>query len=260
MDTLLAAHDEILDNIDGRMHGPMNQFIEKHFGHFQYIHQDGLLKIQPRGRASSQFAIPPAAPSPDDFLHWFSQCVSGGLDGARGAWHIHPAESGDAEDGARVLFTITPSPASKVETEWDHVQVVGQFYQNGYVCYRNGLVELCRSAYQVFARQPTRLFLHGFYIRGSLIEFWVFDRSGLYCSEVFHTQNDLVQFLSVILSYQRMTDQELGKSDLIQIDDGGSYIAPDSIDGTLFGKALSRQPTYRLSLGFDWGWNNLLQG
>ena len=29
---------EILDNIDGRMQGPMSGFIKKTFGNFQYVH------------------------------------------------------------------------------------------------------------------------------------------------------------------------------------------------------------------------------
>lgn len=125
-------------------------------------------------------------------------------------------------------MTTPTSPASIVPTRWDHVQVVGQFYRHGCVCYQDGLLRLCQSAQQVFASQPTRLFLHGFYIRGSLIELWAFDRSGLYCSDVFDVQKDFIQFFSILVSYQWMTDQDLGKSDLIETDEDGSYIVLDS--------------------------------
>lgn len=37
---------EILDNIDGRMHGPMIGFMEKHFGNFQYISQGASLETR----------------------------------------------------------------------------------------------------------------------------------------------------------------------------------------------------------------------
>ncbi|KAI1369386.1 FunK1 protein kinase [Xylaria arbuscula] len=128
------------------------------------------------------------------------------------------------------------APASQTVMRWDDVQVVGQFYRNDVVSYRDGLVELSRSAYHVFASQPTRLFLHGFYIRRSLIEFWVFDRSGLYCSEVFGIQRDFDQFLSLVLSYQRMTDRQLGKGDIIETDEGGNYITFGNSDMTSLGK------------------------
>ncbi|KAH8729164.1 FunK1 protein kinase [Ilyonectria robusta] len=209
---------EILDNIDGRLHGPMSGFIRRFFGDFQHVRQDVLLENQ--------------APSPDNFLQWFSNYASRELDGARGSWHISGGnvapEHGSADDGARLLLTMPTSPASNVQPRWDHVQVIGQFYHRGCV-YQDGLLRLCRSAHQVFANQPTRLFLHGFYIRGSLVELWVFDRSGLYCSDVFDVQQDFIQFLSIILSYQRMTDQDLGKINIIETDKGGSYIILDSV-------------------------------
>ncbi|KAI8630987.1 FunK1 protein kinase [Xylariaceae sp. FL1651] len=231
---LASATDDqdILDNIDGRMHGPMSGFIRKYFGNFQYVHQDAYLEIQVAGKVSGRCAIPSAAPSPDNFLQWFSNHVSRELDGARGSWHISsgdvaPGHESD-DDGTSLLLTMSTSPNSNEQARWDHVQVIGQFYHRGCTCYQNGLLRLCRSAYQVFASQPTRLFLHGFYIRGSLIELWVFDRSGLYCSDLFDIQKDVVQFLSIVHSYPRMTDQDLGKLDIIEKDKGGSYIILDN--------------------------------
>ncbi|KAI6083218.1 FunK1 protein kinase [Hypoxylon rubiginosum] len=226
-----VSDQDILDNIDGRMHGPMSGFIKRYFGGFQYSHEDAFLRIQAGGGASSRCAVPSAAPSPDNFLQWFSDYMSRELNGARGSWLV---SSSNAEpkyesdnDGARLLLTIPTPPASDVQTRWDHVQVIGQFNHR---CgsYQDGLLRLCRSAYQVFASQPTRLFLHGFYIRGSLIELWIFDRSGLYCSDLFNIQKDFIQFLSIILSYQRMTDQDLGKSNIIKTDESGSYVILDT--------------------------------
>jgi hypothetical protein len=221
---------DILDNVDGRMHGPMSGFIKKYFGDFEFSHQGASLEIKTVGKVSGRCGIPPAAPSPDNFLHWFSSYVSRELDGARGSWHISSGDGAPApdqridDDGARLLLTMSPTPSSNAQIEWGHVQVIGQFHHRSTVSYQHGLLRLCRSAYQVFASQPTRLFLHGFYIRGSLIELWVFDRSGLYCSDLFDIQKDFIQSLSVVLSYQRMTDLDLGKNKIIETDEGGSYV------------------------------------
>ncbi|KAI0836695.1 FunK1 protein kinase [Hypoxylon sp. FL0890] len=231
---LLSTPDdeEILGNIDGRMHGPMRGFMKKYFGtNYDYVHADASLEIRTAGTASCSHAISSAAPSPDDFPQWFSDHVSREVDGARGSWHtlrdqIAP-ENESADNGARLLLTMPPSVASNGKTKWDQVQVIGQFCHRDSVCYRDGLLRLCRSAYQVFASQPTRLFLHGFYIRGSLMELWVFDRSGLYCSEVFDIRDDFTRFLSIMLAYRRMTDEQLGRNDIIQTDEGGSYITLD---------------------------------
>ncbi|RJE17522.1 hypothetical protein PHISCL_10139 [Aspergillus sclerotialis] len=184
---------EILDNIDGRLHGPMKGFIEKYIGIFQYVHRDTSLEIQAAGRLIGRCAVPSAAPLPDNFLQWFSVYLSRKRDGARGWWNISSdnvaCENESAGDGTRLLLNMATSPAcNEVQTGWDSVQVIGQFYRHACVSYQDGLLRLCRSAYQVSASQPTRFFLHGFYMRGSLIELWVFDRSGLYCSDVFDVE------------------------------------------------------------------------
>ncbi|KAI0853578.1 FunK1 protein kinase [Daldinia vernicosa] len=216
-----VTDDQILDNIGARMHGPMSGFIKKYFGKFQYVHQDALLEIQIAGRVTGRCAVPSTAPTPDTFLQWFSNYyVSRESDGARGSWHISSdnvaPKQESADEGARLLLIMPTSSTSNVQMRWNLVQVIGQFYHCGCVCYQDGLLRLCRSAHQVFANQPTRLFLHGFYIRGSLIELWVFDRSGLYCSDVSDVQKDFIQFLFIVLSHQHMTDQDLGKLDMIE--------------------------------------------
>jgi Fungal protein kinase len=39
--------------------------------------------------------------------------------------------------------------------------------------YKKELLWLCGHAREVFASQPTRIFLHGFVIHGSVVELWV---------------------------------------------------------------------------------------
>ncbi|KAL1894082.1 hypothetical protein Cpir12675_003817, partial [Ceratocystis pirilliformis] len=79
---------EIFDNIDGRMHGPMSRLNKKYFGNFQYVRRDALLEVQAAGRVSGRCAAPSIASSPDNFLQWLSNYVSWVLDGARDSWHI----------------------------------------------------------------------------------------------------------------------------------------------------------------------------
>lgn len=220
---------DILDNIDGRIHGPMVGFMEKNFGNPPYISQSSSSETQVAESASDY----DTAPSPDKFLQWFSSYVAQELDGSRGVWHISKDSIASGhegtEDSARLLLTVSPSLGCDTGTRWDHVQVIGQFYQHC-VYYQDGLLSLCRSTHQVFASQPTRLFVHGFYIRSSLIELWVFDRSGLYCSSVFNIQNEFTQFLSIILSYQRIKDEDLGRLDIIKTDMDGSYMMIDGVE------------------------------
>ncbi|KAI1172842.1 FunK1 protein kinase [Nemania sp. FL0916] len=233
-------HDEeILDNIDARMHGPMRGFIKKYFNDFQHVHQDVSPEYQAAGRAAGSSVVPSTTP-PDDLLEWFSSYIPRETGRARGSWHIPSRNTAPKHasvgDGTRIFLSIPASPASDAQTRWDRVQVVGQVYSHGHVDYQQGLLQLCQSAFRVFISQPTRLFLHGFYIRGSLTELWVFDRSGLYCSDTIDVRKNFNEFSAAILSYQRMTDQELGKNKIMEIDEGSDGILHSSITTPSLGK------------------------
>jgi hypothetical protein len=111
---------ELLDNIDGRMHGPMSGFIKRNFGNLQCDPQDATLST---------------TPSPDVFLEWFASHASGEFDDSRGSWQIPEHESDN--DGARLLLTIPASPASDVQTKWEDVQVIGQFNHRACMSYQD---------------------------------------------------------------------------------------------------------------------------
>lgn len=224
----LSNDEDIIEDIDGHMHGPMSGFLEKFFCNFRHTYAHGVLDTYLVENQVGRVPVPSAVPSPADFVGWFSAFMGKQADGARGAWHCsNSSRSPEANiDGnfARLLLTMS---GSLTAFRRNQVQVVGQFCQSACADYRDGLLRLCDSARQTFTNQPTRLFLHGFYMRGSLVEFWVFDRSGLYSSHVLDIGTSFVRFLSIILSYQRMTDYDLGNSNITKLDDGGSYIAID---------------------------------
>lgn len=112
---------EILDNIDGRMHGPMPGFMAKFFGEPTCTHRDNGLEFQS------------AAPTPDSFLPWFSNFVSEKYDGDRASWHTFSntvaANHEQSDLGTSLLLTIPPSPTPNAQTRWSHTQVIGQFYK-----------------------------------------------------------------------------------------------------------------------------------
>ncbi|KAI1264082.1 FunK1 protein kinase [Xylariaceae sp. FL1019] len=215
--------EDILSNIDGRMHGPMSGFIQKYFGHFQYSYEDSCLKIHDSTNAFTQYTIPTLAPSPDRFVTWFTEVVAGAQTSARCSWRVKTVP---ALESAQFFLSVPSDSTTRDELHslGTDINVVGHFHQQQDAPYQEGLVDLRRSAQMVFASQPTRLFLHGLYIRGSLAELWLFDRSGLYCSDVIHIERDFTKFISLLFSYQHMTDEELGRSHLIQTDATGTYV------------------------------------
>ncbi len=151
---------EILQNIDGRMHGPMSGFIDKYFGAFQHTYKGPILEIRKGGRICGRYTVPLAAPLPDSFLPWFCDFATCELDGARGSWHIS-SDNNAPETKVKCDYSVGFSlvmPASSApceQTRWDRVQVIGLLHLNDGLPYQDGLVQLCRSAHEVFLSQPT---------------------------------------------------------------------------------------------------------
>ncbi|KAM0425285.1 hypothetical protein ACHAPT_009603 [Fusarium lateritium] len=114
---------------------------------------------------------------------------------------------------------------------WSSIQVVGLKVDADFG-YQQGVLELYKSAREIFRSQPTRLFLHGFYVYGSFLERWVIDRFGMYCSSPTYFDpssiwpgtivNQLI--CDIIQNYQWMSDSELGQNPSVHLDDLGSYV------------------------------------
>lgn len=62
----------------------------------------------------------------------------------------------------------------------------------------------------VFAYQPTRLFVHAFTLTGTAMETWIFDRSGPYSGATFDIHEEPEKFIRVMCGYLMMSDEELG--------------------------------------------------
>lgn len=104
-------------------------------------------------------------------------------------------------------------------------EVVGVFYPIGSSNYRDGLLHLCGYARAMFSRRPDRLFVHGFYIFGNIMECWMFDRSGIYSCEPFNIVEHSKRFLTIMAAYALMSNEEWGYSTLIKEDNEGTYVS-----------------------------------
>ncbi|EQL01695.1 hypothetical protein G6O67_008638 [Ophiocordyceps sinensis] len=142
---------------------------------------------------------------------------------------FRPHPPGPPQDLDLDLFLVTARQNTKYA--WAHVQAVGHFQEHAGADHLGALTRLYRHARHVFAAQPTRLFLHGLLVRGSLVELWVFDRAGLYSCEPFDARHDLGRFISVGAGYLSMSDAELGFNTHVGTDGQDSYMLVGGRDG-----------------------------
>jgi hypothetical protein len=220
------------------IHGPVAGFLSKHFPNANTLRLDTVVQHTIR-----------AAPPIPDFLDWFpsltttqATAVADALHrGPSRSWHVchqspdqSPPSKATPSKSAGLLLTpsttTTPS-AEGARPRWPDVLAIGQFNQgdDDPVDYRAGFLSLCRTARKVFRSQPTRPFLHAFYIWQSRAEFWNFDHAGMYCSDELDVRSDFGTIISVLLSFRLMTDKKLGMSTMVKLDEAGrSYIEVDA--------------------------------
>ncbi|OAR00093.1 hypothetical protein LLEC1_01077 [Akanthomyces lecanii] len=222
---------DLLDDLDGCINAPSHTFIEKYFGKAE----SASCTSTSIGRISSKAPdIPSTSTSSESFPEWFIKFATSERDQSRGSWSISAKDETHRERG--LMDNCTQLSFILYDTQYKATKPEAAIQTVGLVCpsdanYRDGLITLCAFAQTVFYKQPTRLFLHGFYIRGSLVELCTFDRSGLCFSEVMDAKKDADQFMSLFLHYERMTNHELGMSSIFTTDDEGQYIVLDQTNG-----------------------------
>jgi hypothetical protein len=170
----------------------------------------------------------PNPPTQKAFLDWFWTFQAQYLHGTRGTYDTSHSAPLDGSDWKRQpdLF-LTPSRTTKRDGKynWTDVQAIGELKQSENPKeFKKELTWFCGHAREVFKYQPTRRFLHGLFIRGSTVELWVLDRSGLYGCEKFDIHKDPKRFIRVMAGYALMSDEELGINTYIKEDKDGKYI------------------------------------
>ncbi|KAK2609205.1 hypothetical protein QQS21_002287 [Conoideocrella luteorostrata] len=118
-------------------------------------------------------------------------------------------------------FSSTGStPWTSLYLETSHLQsvagstrVFGEFHHDGTSALDDDgdeILRFCGRALQLFKVQSARCFVHGFLVRGTTLELWVFDRSGAYSSKKLDLAQKPDLLVRTMASYTLMSDEEAG--------------------------------------------------
>ncbi|KXJ85594.1 hypothetical protein Micbo1qcDRAFT_237400 [Microdochium bolleyi] len=122
-----------------------------------------------------------------------------------------PIEGSTAERKLDVGFVNDIKADKDSRCHWSQVLVPGELKSNSSADKASkAWLDLGRYAREVLAAQDTRRFVLGFTICGSLMRVWEFDRLGGVASEQFDVNKDGLQFVSTVLGFLWMTEEELG--------------------------------------------------
>ncbi len=169
----------------------------------------------------------PEPPVQDAVLEWLFRFQEEFLFEARGVYCT--SESSKDLTGAEArrqldIFIKQKSNASGTIHNWKDVQVIGEHQKSNSKDFKPLLLQLGRYMRNVFTAQPTRRFIHGFFLSGTTMELWVFDRSGPYSSGEFDIHKEPEQFIRVIAGYAMMSDEELGLDTFVERDEEDRFI------------------------------------
>ncbi|EJT69172.1 hypothetical protein GGTG_13281 [Gaeumannomyces tritici R3-111a-1] len=122
-------------------------------------------------------------------------------------------------------FVDDPSAGKDSRCHWSRILVPGELKSNPSADRPSeARLDLGRYAREVLATQDTRRFVLGFTLCGSLMRIWVFDRLGGIASEQFDINKDGLRFVSTILGFLWMSEEELGFDPTIMTAKGQRFI------------------------------------
>lgn len=165
---------------------------------------------------------------------WFRSLEERFLAGAPHRLHTIPAadQFKDRKGQMDLFFKRSTEEEESGAFAYKHVLVVGELKEsNDTGGFKATLLRLARYVRGVFADQPTRRFLHGFTMCASVMEVWIFDRSGLYSSGPFDIHDEPERFARAFVGYATMDDDAMGLDAFIEREAAHRHVTLDDASG-----------------------------
>ncbi|KAF1365192.1 hypothetical protein EJ07DRAFT_150724 [Lizonia empirigonia] len=157
-----------------------------------------------------------------DVLSWFAELTGKFLDFAeeyrpsgtqrRLLTQPHqPLQGSTADRKLDVGFVDDPSAGADSKHHWKQILVPGELKSNPSAdTASKAWLDLGRYAREVLAAQDSRRFVLGFTLCGSRMRLWEFDRLGGIASSQFDIHEDGLQFVSAVLGFLWLNEEQLG--------------------------------------------------
>ncbi|KAK5660714.1 hypothetical protein OQA88_12079 [Cercophora sp. LCS_1] len=122
-----------------------------------------------------------------------------------------PIQGSTAERKLDIGFVDDPKAGKDSKCHWSHILIPGELKSNPAAdSLGKAWLDIGTYAREVLAAQDTRRFVLGFTICGSFMRIWEFDRLGGLASERFDINEDGLRFVSTVLGFLWMNEEELG--------------------------------------------------
>ncbi|KAF1345648.1 hypothetical protein EJ07DRAFT_169940 [Lizonia empirigonia] len=143
-----------------------------------------------------------------------------------------PLQGSTADRKLDIGFVDDPNAGVNSKCRWSHILIPGELKSNPSADKASkAWLDLGRYAREVLAAQDSRRFVLGFTLCGSFMRLWEFDRLGGIASKQFDINEDGLQFVSAMLGFLWMNEEQLGFDPTIITAGDKRYIEIERDDG-----------------------------
>ncbi|CAN9208921.1 unnamed protein product [Alternaria alternata] len=152
---------------------------------------------------------------PDALAEWLVEFETLFFAGDQASLHFQSQPCSNVGNMSRTAVYLETSGVQSIA---GNTRVFGEFHLGSAPTEAGGddILRFCERARQVFIAQSARCFVHGFLVRGTALELWVFDRSGAYSSDRLDLTQSLDLLVQTLASYTLMTEEEVGFNTFIR--------------------------------------------
>ena len=203
---LSSLRDELKGNIFRNLDGLFTKYFEGN--PWSLVIQEKLRAVESAKILNRLSDDIPAIAHFDTLLEWLSnfQTLFFAVDQTNFRFHSQLlSTTGSAPQACIYLET------SDLQSTAGSTRVFGEFHHESAPAETDDdIMRFCWRAQQVFKSQSARCFVHGFLVRGTTLELWVFDRSGAYSSDRFDLAQRPDLLVRTLAGYTVMSDEEIG--------------------------------------------------
>ncbi|KAL8978915.1 MAG: hypothetical protein Q9177_006274, partial [Variospora cf. flavescens] len=213
--------------IKGCTYRAVGGFFEKYFKEWPWSHKtEAIYNRMNKRYTGGRWTDYPDPPNEDAVWVWLSRFQDEHLSDTRGVFYTTKSTSdltGGEAQRQLDLFVKRRGIETSGKHNWKDVLVIGELKQSKWPL-KKILLQLARYMRDAFTAQPTRRFIHGFFLHKTTMELWVFDRSGPYSSGEFDIHKEPEKFIRAIAGYAMMDDEELGLDTFTELDNKGRFV------------------------------------
>ncbi|KAG6300852.1 hypothetical protein E4U45_003641, partial [Claviceps purpurea] len=240
--TATEADAEVFDEICNSTHCAVGGFHQKYFEGHEW--NSRAAEVWQRSKhlysdSEKKWLHLPLQPTEENVFSWWLGLQNDFLATERAEYSGRPVQYEDGSDSEdydsdsehcgsvsrysrelELLVKMRKNGSAVEAHDWRDVLAIGRVAQSEQTEAKELLLQLGSAVREVFARQPTRHFVHAFTLTGKTMETWVFDRSGPYSGATFNVHEEPERFVQVLCGYLMMGDEELGLDTFTEEKDG----------------------------------------